>query len=245
MNTPLTLLSMLTTCIPLERFWNPMAPGKCIKLREFCIASGLLHVFLDVFILAFPLPIIWRLKTTTSTKLTVSLICLLGVFATIGGLLRLDCLIPILDYDEADFTETAWIGVLFQILENTCGVICSCAPMLSTYVGKAANTTFATSVRRFITTNLSRISQGSGASGNSRRSARSAHSSTKVHNPTIGSWKINHIKKESTFGVTPHGTVGESQEYLAESSQRHTEPGASVEIEMDNFSKSGSNTTGF
>jgi hypothetical protein len=42
---------MLTTCIPLESFWDPTVHGKCIRLKQFCIASGLLHVFLDVFIL--------------------------------------------------------------------------------------------------------------------------------------------------------------------------------------------------
>jgi hypothetical protein len=157
------------------------------------------------------------------------------------SLLRMDCLIQILDYDESNFTESAWIGVLFQILENCCGIICSCAPMLSTYGSKLGHTTVATSLRRFITTNISRISHGSGGSANSRRSVRAG--SVKLENQTIGSWRVNQIKKESSFGVTTYEgeNEGESQEHLAESSQHNIQPrGGIVAIEMNNFPQTNS-----
>ncbi|KAF2711259.1 hypothetical protein K504DRAFT_465025 [Pleomassaria siparia CBS 279.74] len=233
-----TFVTMLTTCIPLESFWNGLGDGKCIKLKQFCIASGLLHVFLDLFILSFPLPIIWKLKTSRSNRYTVTVAFLLGLFATIGGLLRMDCLIPIIHYDENDFTESAWIGVLFQVLENTCGVICSCAPMLSTYSTYFAESRFATSIRHFISSNLSRTSQRSSGSRASRRSARSGAS--RIEPQTIGSkGKNNHrIKKESTFAVTTY--EGDSGEHLAnvEASHSHVDghSGRSVDIEMDSLS---------
>lgn len=156
----------------------------------------------------------------------------------------MDCLIPILKFDESDFTQSAWIGVLFQILENTCGVICACAPMIAAYATKLGNTPLATSIRHFITTNLSRISQASGGSGNSRRSGRSTRSapaSGSVRNHTIGSWRVNQIKKESTFGVSAYQTDGDSLENLAEASGNHAESGGvSVDIEMDRLPKGNS-----
>jgi hypothetical protein len=149
----------------------------------------------------------------------------------------MDCLIPIIQYDESDFTESAWIGVLFQILENTCGVICSCAPMLATYSNQFAESRFATSIRHFISSNLSRTSQRSASSVNSRRSARLGAS--RIENPGIGSKRnnINKIKKESTFAVTTYG--GGSGEHLAEAEASHSHLDGysrrSVDIEMDNL----------
>ncbi|KAF1979058.1 hypothetical protein BU23DRAFT_647833 [Bimuria novae-zelandiae CBS 107.79] len=74
-----TFVTTITTCIPVESFWNPMIPGKFINLKVFCIASGLLHVFLDIFILTFPLPMIWGLNTKRSNKITVSAAFLIGL----------------------------------------------------------------------------------------------------------------------------------------------------------------------
>ncbi|ORY13907.1 hypothetical protein BCR34DRAFT_672729 [Clohesyomyces aquaticus] len=228
-----TFITLVTTCIPLDKFWTPGKPGKCIEVRPFCIGSGLTHVFIDIFILVFPLPIIWRLHTARSNKITISIACLLGLFATLGGLLRMDCLIQVLKYDESNFTQSAWIGVLFQLMENACGVICSCAPMLPTFVAKLGNSTFATSIRRFISSNLSRSSLRSGGSGNTARSGRSTHTQGSNRNPTIGSWRVNKIQKSTTFAVTTVG--GDSQEHLAEGSTSRGDgaSGTSVDIEMD------------
>ena len=67
-------------CSPVNSLWNPQVKGKCINLSAELVASSVLNVVTDVFILVLPLPILWRLQISLERKLE-----LIGIFS-LGGL---------------------------------------------------------------------------------------------------------------------------------------------------------------
>ena len=67
-------------CSPVNSLWNPQVKGECIDLSSELIASSVLNVVTDVFLLVLPLPILWRLQISMKRKLE-----LIGIFL-LGGL---------------------------------------------------------------------------------------------------------------------------------------------------------------
>ena len=66
-------------CRPLSSFWHPSPAAKCIDLNKFFIAAGSINAVLDFIILALPIPLLWRLKTSGIQKSTLT-----GIFTMAG-----------------------------------------------------------------------------------------------------------------------------------------------------------------
>lgn len=75
------LFVMIFPCIPVEKAWNPMyAGGYCtINTQAVNIASAVLNLASDIFILILPQRIIWGLKMSAKTKRGVSVIFAIGI----------------------------------------------------------------------------------------------------------------------------------------------------------------------
>ena len=56
-------------CLPIQKFWKPQLEGKCINLFLWHITEGVFDVFLNVCILALPMPVVWQLHASTSRKI--------------------------------------------------------------------------------------------------------------------------------------------------------------------------------
>jgi hypothetical protein len=64
--------------LPVNKFWDPSVPGKCIKQVDFFRYNGVANMTLDVLVLCLPYPMTWRLQTTARQKLILTGIVLLG-----------------------------------------------------------------------------------------------------------------------------------------------------------------------
>lgn len=74
------LETMLILCSqPIHGFWNRHIPSKCISGDDFMTISGAINTVLDFFIVALPLPLLWKLRTTNSQKGVLT-----GIFACAG-----------------------------------------------------------------------------------------------------------------------------------------------------------------
>ncbi|KAI2618565.1 hypothetical protein GGS26DRAFT_380968 [Hypomontagnella submonticulosa] len=84
----IVLFLMNFACIPVEKNWNPFVDGSCnVNTTAVNIASAVLNLCSDVFILLLPQRIIWSLKMSTKTKVGVSVIFAIGILCcTIAGL---------------------------------------------------------------------------------------------------------------------------------------------------------------
>jgi hypothetical protein len=74
--------TMLGSCQPIPYFWNrdldPTAKGKCINVNVFFLVAGIINMLIDIFILACPIPKIYKLQMSRRRKFTVIGIMLLG-----------------------------------------------------------------------------------------------------------------------------------------------------------------------
>lgn len=65
-------------CIPIARFWDQEIHGRCIEQHVFYLVSAIINVLSDIAVLVLPLPVVWRLHTSTSRKWSLSFLFLLG-----------------------------------------------------------------------------------------------------------------------------------------------------------------------
>ena len=64
------VLSVIFQCSPVAALWDPAAyPGaQCINYTPALILLAVLNIVTDLLILSFPLPILWKLKVSSSQK---------------------------------------------------------------------------------------------------------------------------------------------------------------------------------
>ena len=66
-------------CSPVSGYWNRAIPAKCIvDDYAFFVGIAVPNILTDAAILSLPVPYIWRLKRTSSQKLALSGIFMLG-----------------------------------------------------------------------------------------------------------------------------------------------------------------------
>ena len=53
---------------PIHGFWNRHVPSKCLSGDHILLIPGTINTVLDFFIVALPLPLLWKLRTTNSQK---------------------------------------------------------------------------------------------------------------------------------------------------------------------------------
>ena len=56
------ILANIFECKPISKFWNPLLPGKCIKISDIYLSTGILNVVTDFLVLAVPMPMLVRLQ---------------------------------------------------------------------------------------------------------------------------------------------------------------------------------------
>lgn len=68
----------MSTCIPLSQFWAPVAGGHCRNLVNQEIGSMAPNIFLDICIIALPMPWLWTLQMPLRNKIWITLMFSLG-----------------------------------------------------------------------------------------------------------------------------------------------------------------------
>ncbi|KAI1772243.1 hypothetical protein F4818DRAFT_180229 [Hypoxylon cercidicola] len=116
----ITLFVMNFACVPVQKNWDPLyVGGSCpINTQAVNIASAVLNLCSDIFILLLPQRIIWGLKMSTKTKVGVSIIFAIGIICIIAAGFRLGAE---LDYTKSDDVLYSISPVLhWALAEMTC-----------------------------------------------------------------------------------------------------------------------------
>lgn len=58
-------------CIPISKSWDQSAPGACISGSERMVIPAAFNLIIEVFIIALPTRVIWRLRIDPSKRLLV------------------------------------------------------------------------------------------------------------------------------------------------------------------------------
>jgi hypothetical protein len=72
------MLSIIFTCVPREKLWNPSISGHCQSISVSLIASSAINVISDVTCFIMPLVVIVGLQLPKKTKLVLS-----SIFGTV------------------------------------------------------------------------------------------------------------------------------------------------------------------
>ncbi|KAF2675641.1 hypothetical protein K458DRAFT_471269, partial [Lentithecium fluviatile CBS 122367] len=121
-------IAQVTICAPIQKLWNPSKYGKCNNSHELCNVVGIYHVVLDFAILLIPQPLIWKLKTTTINKISVSLLMLCGTLASISAVLCLSCYMNLSKFSgPRNLPAQMWLALTYHCIEAPLGIICCSA----------------------------------------------------------------------------------------------------------------------
>ncbi|KAJ3499467.1 hypothetical protein NLG97_g308 [Lecanicillium saksenae] len=97
-----TLLGLLI-CRPIAALWDP-TKGTCGNEQAGYSSVSGIELVIDIFIILLPLPVVWRLNTSTTSKIAMSSLFGLGLTTIVVTGVRLHV---ILNLDFKDFSYTA------------------------------------------------------------------------------------------------------------------------------------------
>lgn len=115
-------------CNPIAKFWKPRLPGKCLNTNLLFIADCIIAIITDLVVLCVPLPIIWRLKMNTMSKIGSSIALIAGGFACIASILRLE--VTLKSVHDHDKPHAFFPILLWSSCEVAVGLICCHLPIL-------------------------------------------------------------------------------------------------------------------
>ncbi|KAH6658462.1 hypothetical protein BKA67DRAFT_656653 [Truncatella angustata] len=114
----------LCFCFPLEKFWNPIKPGRCIDINLYFLLIGVFETVLDTAVLALPVRAIFKVQLPLKTRLLVSGIFLLGIFAVITNALRISRI-----YTPHSINVSLGQATIWTHIHSATAVVCANLPI--------------------------------------------------------------------------------------------------------------------
>jgi hypothetical protein len=73
------MLVQIMTCLPREKIWDPLIPGRCVDLAAVFISGAVINVVSDFTILILPLANVWSLQIQRKRRIGLTAIFLVGL----------------------------------------------------------------------------------------------------------------------------------------------------------------------
>jgi hypothetical protein len=140
-------------CTPLKKLWDFTGEvnGHCINANAFYhgnylsrarthtrsldIATSAFHIFMDLWILALPIKLIFSIPRPPREKLAIFLIFGLGVISTLASIIRLQSL-RIFTLSNDPFYDSLPINT-WSMVEVNIGILCASIPSLKPLISRA------------------------------------------------------------------------------------------------------------
>ncbi|KAF2233444.1 hypothetical protein EV356DRAFT_201211 [Viridothelium virens] len=128
------ILVTIFQCRPVDGFWNRNKPADCsVDDYAFFIGNAVPNIITDAAILSLPWPFIFRLHRTTSQKIALAGIFMLGAFIIVVSIVRLVYFINV-DLKSPDLDYNFAYGGVWTATEADMAVVCgksSCLVLLA------------------------------------------------------------------------------------------------------------------
>ncbi|KAL8949918.1 MAG: hypothetical protein Q9222_004007 [Ikaeria aurantiellina] len=121
-------LAQLFQCHPVEKFWLPFKPGKCLDLYPLYVAIPIVNVILDCLVLVLPIPMLIKLQANRRTKIILAAIFGFSSCTVIISGVRVWAVQKILG--NKDLTWYAGPSNAIAVVETNMTIICSCVMVL-------------------------------------------------------------------------------------------------------------------
>lgn len=122
-------------CVPIHAFWDTLAGklapelgGRCIDVELYFLISGSLNAATDFVLLALPIPILWRLRTSQPQKLILTGIFTVGLAVCAVSVTRL---IMLHQYGKREDITWYYVPIaIWTAAEPSIAVVSACLPSL-------------------------------------------------------------------------------------------------------------------
>ncbi|KAF7590613.1 hypothetical protein BBP40_002608 [Aspergillus hancockii] len=137
-----TFLTAWLTCVPVEKFWDNSIQGFCFNKKGLWFSNSAIHIFTDIAILFYPMPVLKSLQLPKRQKMALTGVFALGVFVLVTSILRLRSLLVISEstdptYDNPD--AATWSAV-----ECNVAIICASLPSTRNLISRLVPRMFST-----------------------------------------------------------------------------------------------------
>ncbi|GFF22535.1 hypothetical protein IFM61606_04101 [Aspergillus udagawae] len=129
-----TFISAWVTCVPVSKFWYPDKPGYCLNEKALWFSNSAIHIFTDILILVFPMPVLKNLQLPKRQRYALMTVFALGSFVLITSILRLKSLMVISDSSDPTYDNPG--AAMWSAIECNVAIICACLPGIRAFISK-------------------------------------------------------------------------------------------------------------
>ncbi|KAG8158811.1 hypothetical protein KVR01_011254 [Diaporthe batatas] len=112
----MVLVETFALCKPVEYSWDKTIEGECAGENTAYLIAGIVNLVIDTFIVALPMPQVFRLQMTLTKRISVAGMFSLGALICIISLLRI---IWLYTWDLSDLTYTVTPGAIHSAPART------------------------------------------------------------------------------------------------------------------------------
>lgn len=120
--TVANVLFIIFQCRPISAGFNPLIKAKCINNEAAVLVVAILTIITDFIILCLPLPLVWKLQLPMSRKIQISLILLLGTFASVISIYRATV---VMNVKKDDLSYTSSKRAIWSGVEICAAIVCA------------------------------------------------------------------------------------------------------------------------
>ncbi|KAL4733771.1 hypothetical protein BDV11DRAFT_209946 [Aspergillus similis] len=138
-----SFFAQVFSCKPISYYWKQWDgehEGRCSSHNSLLLAHSIINIFLDILVIALPMPVLARLQMSIEKRVGVCLMFAAGLVVTVISVLRL--------VETVGFNDTANptkdfvpVGV-WSLLEIDVGIMCSCMPGIRALTKRLYTTLF-------------------------------------------------------------------------------------------------------
>ncbi|EAU33640.1 conserved hypothetical protein [Aspergillus terreus NIH2624] len=121
-----TILSAWLNCLPLAKFWDDTVKGFCLDKKALWFSNSAIHIFTDILILVYPMPVLKNLQVPRRQKIALMAVFALGAFVLVTSILRLQSLLVISNSTDPTYDNPG--AATWSAVECNVAIICACLP---------------------------------------------------------------------------------------------------------------------
>ncbi|KAL5343792.1 hypothetical protein BJX70DRAFT_393840 [Aspergillus crustosus] len=129
-----TFISAWLNCVPVAKFWNDSLEGYCLDKKALWFSNSAIHIFTDIVLLVFPMPVLKKLQLPSRQKLALMGVFALGTFVLVTSILRLQSLLVISDSTDPTYDNVG--AATWSAVECNVAIICACLPATRAFISK-------------------------------------------------------------------------------------------------------------
>ncbi|OJJ64357.1 hypothetical protein ASPSYDRAFT_84371 [Aspergillus sydowii CBS 593.65] len=137
-----TFVSAWLNCVPVAKFWDDSIDGHCLDKKALWFSNSGIHIFTDIVLLVFPMPVLKSLQLPRRQKLALMGVFALGAFVLVTSILRLQSLLVISDSKDPTYDNPG--AATWSAIECNVAIICACLPATRALISKLIPRIFST-----------------------------------------------------------------------------------------------------